>query len=279
MNAESGVHRSPRPGGVPGSPIFHPLRVEELRKNFGGLAALAGVSLEVAPGERRAIIGPNGAGKTTLFNLISGELAPTQGRVFLKGREVTRLPEHQRANLGLARTFQRNNLFLKLTTFENVQLAVQAHRRTAGNLVRPAGSFQEASAECQSLLARLGLSEVAGLPAGSLSYGQQRVLEVALALASEPDVLLLDEPTAGMSPAETAEMVALLKSLPESLTLLIVEHDMDVVFALADRITVLHYGQVISEGTPVEVRADPQVQEIYLGGNESKARDKLTRDA
>ena len=243
------------------------LRVERVEKHFGGLAALADVSLEAAPGERRAIIGPNGAGKTTLFNLIGGELAPGRGRILLGQRDITRLPVHQRANLGLARTFQRNNLFLKLSVFENVRLAVQHHRQTAANLFKPVARFRQVNEETTALITRLGLAAEGGQPAARLSYGQQRALEVALALATEPDVLLLDEPSAGMSPAETAEMVKLIRSLPKALTLLIVEHDMDVVFSLADRITVLHYGRVISEGEPAAVRADPAVQEIYLGSD------------
>ncbi|MBI4771035.1 MAG: ABC transporter ATP-binding protein [Chloroflexi bacterium] len=241
------------------------LKGDHLEKHFGGLAALAGVTLEVVAGERRAIIGPNGAGKTTLFNLLSGELHPTRGRIFLDDREVTRLPVHERANLGLARTFQRNNLFLELTTFENVRLAAQHRRRVASRLFRPTDSYPGVAEEAGALLAQVGLSEEGRLPAHALSYGQQRALEMALALGTHPNVLLLDEPTAGMSPAETAGMVELIQALPASLTLLIVEHDMDVIFTLADRITVLHYGLVISDGTPEEVRADPTVQEIYLG--------------
>ncbi len=241
------------------------LEVRGLHKYFGGLAALVGVSLEVADGERRAIIGPNGAGKTTLFNLIAGEFPPSRGQILLDGRDVTGLPVHQRANLGLARTFQRNNLFLGLTVFENVRLAVQHHQRAARNPFRPASAYRAVHAATQAVLQRLGLAEHQDLAAGNLAYGQQRTLEVALALATEPQVLLLDEPTAGMSPAETAEMVRLVETLPRSLTLLIVEHDMDVVFSLADRISVLHYGEAIAQGTPAEVRQNAMVREIYLG--------------
>ena len=241
------------------------LRVERLVKNFGGLTALNGVSLSVERGERRAIIGPNGAGKTTLFNLISGELRPTRGQVFLGSRDVTTLPPEGRANLGLGRTFQRNNLFFALSVFENVRLAVQHHWRIASNLFRPASAYDEVQAETMAMLERLGLAERRDAPVRHLSYGQQRALEVALALATAPQVLLLDEPTAGMSPAETAEMVRLIEALPRTLTLLIVEHDMDVVFSLADRIMVLHYGEVLAEGNLEVVRKDPQVQQIYLG--------------
>lgn len=244
------------------------LKVERLCKNFGGIAALVEVTLEVQPGERRAIIGPNGAGKSTLFNLIAGELPPTSGKVYLGERDLTGLPVYERANLGLGHTFQRNNLFMGLTVFENVRLAVQHRQGTARHLFRAASSFELVTRESEALLAQVGLAGQRDQVVKTLAYGQQRALEVALALATHPQVLLLDEPTAGMSPAETVEMVRLIEGLPRSLTMLIVEHDMDVVFSLADRITVLHYGQVISEGAPAEVRADPLVQEIYLGVSE-----------
>jgi ABC-type branched-subunit amino acid transport system ATPase component len=234
------------------------LRVECLSKSFGGIAALVGVTLEVQPGERRAIIGPNGAGKSTLFNLIAGELPPSSGKIYLGERDVTALPVYKRANLGLGHTFQRNNLFMGLTAFENVRLAVQHHQRIARHFFRAS----------EALLDQVGLLEQQNQVVKTLAYGQQRALEVALALASNPQVVLLDEPTAGMSPAETGEMARLIENLPRSLTMLIVEHDMDVVFSLAERITVLHYGQVISEGTPAEVRASPIVQEVYLGIND-----------
>ncbi|HLF27759.1 MAG TPA: ABC transporter ATP-binding protein [Anaerolineae bacterium] len=248
------------------------VRAERLRKFFGGLAALLDVTLEVAPGERRAIIGPNGAGKTTLFNLITGASPPTAGRVFLDERDITAWPVHARVNSGLGQTFQRNNLFMGLTTFENIRLAVQQRHGVARQLFRPAHKLETVNRACEELLERVGLAGQADQSVSRLAYGQQRALEVALALAIEPRVLLLDEPTAGMSPAETAELVRLLEALPRTLTLLIVEHDMDVVFSLADRITVLHHGQVIAEGAPAEVRANALVQEIYLGiGSEFSA--------
>ncbi len=243
------------------------LKTERLRKNFGGIAALVDVTLEVEPGERRAIIGPNGAGKSTLFNLIAGEFPPTSGRVYFDGLDITALPVHARANLGLGHTFQRNNLFLGLSVFENARLAVQHRRGVARQLLRDARRFDVISRETEAVLSQVGLIEQRDQTVATLAYGQQRVLEVALALATEPQVMLFDEPTAGMSPAETAELVRLIESLPRSLTVLIVEHDMDVVFSLADRITVLHYGQVVGEGAPDAVRADPLVQEIYLGAN------------
>ena len=246
------------------------LKTEKLHKDFGGLTAVADVDLNVQSGERRAIIGPNGAGKSTFFNLIAGELPATSGNVVMDGRDITKLPVYERANLGLGHTFQRNNLFLGLTTFENVRLAVQHHRRITTNLFKAADRFEEITAETETILERVELAEQRDRLVNTLAYGQQRALEIALALATEPKILLLDEPTAGMSPAETVEMTRLIEALPRRLTMLIVEHDMDVVFSLADYITVLHYGQVISEGTPTEVHANPTVQEIYLGSELSQ---------
>ncbi len=241
------------------------LAVRDLSRSFGALRAVNGVSFSVEDGERRAIIGPNGAGKTTLFNLVAGELPPTGGQIFLGGRDVTRLPSHKRCRLGLARTFQRNNLFLGLTVAENVALAVRRRVGVAAQPLRPSGAFTAVNHETLERLEQLGLADRASDPVGALSYGEQRQLEIALALACGPTVLLLDEPTAGMSPAETADITALIKSLPHSITVLIIEHDMDVVFALADRITVLHFGEVLDEGEPAKVRANPVVQEAYLG--------------
>ncbi len=241
------------------------LHLAHLTRAFGGLLAVNDVSLAVASGERRAIIGPNGAGKTTLFNLISGELPVGGGRIVMAGRDVTRLPAHVRANLGLGRTFQRNNLFFGLSVFENVRLAVQHQQGVGRRLFTPVSHFTAVDAAAERLLERLGLADHRELLAGALAYGQQRTLEIALALANEPAILLLDEPTAGMSPVETQEIVALIAGLPRSLTVLIIEHDMDVIFSLADRITVLHEGRVLAEGPPSAIKANTQVQQIYLG--------------
>ena len=251
------------------------LRVADVHRHFGGLRALNGVDLAVRPGERLAVIGPNGAGKTTLFNVIAGELPPTSGRIVLDGEDVTRLPPHERARRGLARTFQKNNLFLGLSVFENVRLVVQRRRGQSFRPFASAAGLADVGAETAELLARLELSARRDHPARDLSYGEQRQLEVAIALACRPRLLLLDEPTAGMSPAETADMVELVKALSRELTVLIIEHDMDVVFALADRIAVLHYGELLAEGPPEDVRNNPNVLAVYLGTTEESELGRL----
>ncbi|HEX9269979.1 MAG TPA: ABC transporter ATP-binding protein, partial [Candidatus Limnocylindria bacterium] len=227
-----------------------------LRRDFGGIHALAGVDLHVAAGERRALIGPNGAGKTTLFNVLTGELRATAGTMRFGERDLAPLTTWQRARLGLARMYQRNELFDPLTARDNVLLALIA----LDGAYRPGRSPSRADlAGAQAVLDRVGLSDRADVAARSLSHGERRQLELALALAQRPRLLLLDEPTAGMSPAETRQIAELIAGLDRSLTLLIVEHDMDVVFRLADRVTVLHEGRAIAEGTPEEIRADTQV--------------------
>jgi branched-chain amino acid transport system ATP-binding protein len=241
------------------------LATEGLSRAFGALGALNRVSLEVPARERRAIIGPNGAGKTTLFNVITGQLAPTAGRILLEGEPIGGLSPHAVARRGISRSFQRNNLFPRLTVQENLRLAAAASAPGTwdllGSLARRRGPLDRA----REVAAVVGLSERLGDAAGRLSYGELRQLEVGVALATAPRLLLLDEPTAGMSPEETQRMTRLLESLPREVTLLIIEHDMDVVGSLADRVTVLHYGEVLTEGTFAEVKADPRVYEVYLG--------------
>ena len=238
------------------------IEILELRREFGGIKALAGVSLKVAEGERRAIIGPNGAGKTTLFNVLTGELEPTAGEVRLAGENVTGRRPHELARRGVARMYQRNELFDPLPARDNVAIAVAAAAGPYRPFRSPPASELLAA---DDLLDRVGLGARAATPARALSHGERRQLELAVALARRPRVLLLDEPTAGMSPAETARITELIASLDRSLTLVIVEHDMDVVFRLAERITVLHEGRVIAEGTPAQVRGDTLVNEVYLG--------------
>jgi ABC-type branched-subunit amino acid transport system ATPase component len=238
------------------------IETSDLRREFGGIKALAGVSLKVAEGERRAIIGPNGAGKTTLFNVLTGELEPTAGEVRLAGENVTGRRPHELARRGVARMYQRNELFDPLAARDNVAIAIAAAAGPYRPFTSPPASERGAA---DDLLERVGLGARAATPARALSHGERRQLELAVALARRPRVLLLDEPTAGMSPAETARITELIASLDRSLTLVIVEHDMDVVFRLAERITVLHEGRVIAEGTPAQVRGDTLVNEVYLG--------------
>jgi branched-chain amino acid transport system ATP-binding protein len=244
------------------------LRAEGVSKRFDGLYALQDVSLSVATGERRAIIGPNGAGKTTLFNLFAGETKPSAGRVYLFGRDVTALPAHQRVHLGLARTFQVLNLIPSLSVLDNVLLAVQAVKPFRNGLLRSQSSYASLFEEAEGLLSQWGLWERRRDPLGDLSYGQQRRMELIMALASKPRILLLDEPTSGLSEGAAASFLDMVRGLGRDTTAVIVEHDMDVVFELADRITVLHQGRVIAEGTEEEIRGNTRVREVYLGEEE-----------
>ena len=241
------------------------LAIEGLARHFGALSALNGVSFSVAARERRAIIGPNGAGKTTLFNVITGQLAPSGGRILFDGEPVAGLPPHALARRGMGRSFQRTNLFLKLTVRENLRLAAAGGGRGSydffGSVERLRAPLERARAAAEAV----GLAGRLGEPAGRLSYGEQRQLEVGVVLATAPKLMLLDEPTAGMSPEETARMTRMLEGLPREVTMLIIEHDMDVVGSLAERVTVLHYGEVLTEGTFDEVKRDPRVYEVYLG--------------
>jgi branched-chain amino acid transport system ATP-binding protein len=242
------------------------LSLSSVSKAFEGLRAVDGVSLAVAAGERRALIGPNGAGKTTLFSLISGETHPTAGQITLFGQNVTRLPPHRRAALGLARTYQITNLFPRLTVSENCLLAVQALTPAKLHLHRALSRYTDHFARARSVLEAVGLQGKENELVRNLSHGEQRQLEIALALAGRPRMLLLDEPTAGLSPAESRLMAGLLARLDPAITVLMIEHDMDIALELSPHVTVLHYGCVIADGSRDEVRADPQVREIYLGG-------------
>jgi branched-chain amino acid transport system ATP-binding protein len=241
------------------------LDVRGLRRSFGGVTAIDGVSLAVARREILAIIGPNGAGKSTLFNLITGHLRPDAGEVLLGGRDVTGMAPHRLCALGVARSFQRTNIFPKLTVFENVQAALIAHRgRGRDAWSRAAGLFRD---EAHALLRDVNLLDKADTAGAALSHGNQKQLELGIALAGNPEILLLDEPTAGMSAAETRDSMALLRRIAaeRGLTLLFTEHDMEVVFSTAQRIAVLHQGRVIAAGAPEAIRADAEVRRVYLG--------------
>jgi branched-chain amino acid transport system ATP-binding protein len=244
------------------------LECRALTKRFGGLEAVSRVDLSVARGERRAIIGPNGAGKTTLFRLISGEFPATSGTIRLFGREITQMPCHRRAGLGLGRTFQVTNLFPTMTVADNLVTAAMGLRLTKFSMVRPLSTYRDLYGLADEILDRVGMAEKREDILKVLSHGEQRQVEIAMALISNPRVLLLDEPTAGLSPAESAMMTLTLQKLDPDITILIIEHDMDVAFNVAGRITVLHQGCLFTEGTPEEVRADERVQEIYFGSEE-----------
>jgi branched-chain amino acid transport system ATP-binding protein len=241
------------------------LQLAELRKSFGGLPAMNGVSLTVMPGERRLIIGPNGAGKTTLFNLITGDLPRDSGTIRLFGDEVSRLKPHQRAHRGLARTYQIITLFPRDTLLHNIVLSLLGLRTMRWGAFRALASYTELVAEARAVLKLVGLEHLAGRPIGEVAYGEKRRLEIAMALAQKPRLLLLDEPLAGLSREERASVKELVSCIPRETTVVMIEHDMDTALDLAERITVLHYGSVIVEGTRAEIIADPKTREVYLG--------------
>jgi branched-chain amino acid transport system ATP-binding protein len=241
------------------------LRIEGLTKNFGGLRVTDDVTLDVRPGELHAVIGPNGAGKTTLINQISGLLAPDAGEIVFGGETVTRLPVHARAARGLARSFQITSILPRFSVLENVALAVQARRGTSFSFFGRYAAKEALNAPALAALAQVGLAERANVAASALSHGEKRALELAIALAMEPKLLLLDEPMAGTGRDETARLVDALRALKGRFPMVLVEHDMTAVFALADRISVLIYGRILASGTPDQVRADPAVVTAYLG--------------
>ena len=247
------------------------LQVEHLAKRFGGIVATDDVVLTVPAGEMHAVIGPNGAGKTTLIAQLSGQLQPDSGRIRFGGTDITRLPVYKRSALGLARSFQITSLFLDHSVLDNVALAVQAHAGHSFRFWRDARREPELREPAFAALARVGLAEQAERRAADLSHGEHRLLELAMALASKPRMLLLDEPMAGLGPDESARMVTMLQALKGDYTILLVEHDMEAVFALADRITVLVYGRMIASGAPDVIRADDAVRDAYLGEEEQEA--------
>ncbi len=246
------------------------LETRALSRAFGALLAVDHVDFAVEPGELRAVIGPNGAGKTTFFHLISGVLRPTAGDVRFRGEGVSALPVYARCRRGISRTFQITSLFPELTALENVRLAIQAKTGGNGRLLGGRALLARTEARGRETLAFLGLAEHAGAPASTLPHGDQRRLEIAMALAQEPELLLLDEPTQGLASEETAATAALIRRIAreQKLTILLVEHDMDVVFNVADRVSVLHFGQLIAEGSPAEIRRNADVQRAYLGDGE-----------
>ena len=241
------------------------LETKELYHDFGGLEVLFGVNLQVKKGERHAVIGPNGAGKTTLFNVITGTYRPRRGQVFFQGKDVTGSRPHEMARLGMGRSFQITSTFNRLTAFQNIRLAILSKRGIRFHLFRKVDKMLDVTRETDEVLKRINLDRERDMPAGVLSYGKHRALEISLALATDPDLIMLDEPTAGMSRDETHYAVGLIRRLTEGKTLVIIEHDMDVVFSLADRITVLHYGQILATGAPLEIRQNQAVKDAYLG--------------
>jgi len=241
------------------------IAVERLAKVFGGLRAVDNVSLSVAAGERRALIGPNGAGKTTLFHCIAGTLQPSDGHVRMFGTDITTLAEHRRTGLGMGRTFQISNVCTDLTVMENLTLAILGADRRKWIMYKPAHVFGDLRDRGIRELSRVGLERRAEETVKFLSYGERRQLELALALASNPKVVLLDEPCAGLSPSERQRFSGLIRDLPRNITLVMIEHDIDIALALADRVTVLHRGNIILDGTPAEVQSNAQVREVYFG--------------
>ena len=241
------------------------LQTRDLVKKFAGFLVTDSVNLNVSAGARHALIGPNGAGKTTLINLLTGFLEPTSGSVLLNGEDVTHRAQHQRVKRGLARTFQINRLFADMTVLESVTLAVCEQRGIGARFWHPVAAHGEAVDEAAALLARLRLLDEAHIPTKDLAYGKQRMVEIALALAARPSVLLLDEPAAGVPTAESRELLETIAQLPSDVSIVLIEHDMDLVFRFADRISVLVGGAILTEGEPAAIAADPRVQEVYLG--------------
>ena len=241
------------------------LELKHLSKAFGGLRAVRGVSFKVMRGDRKAIIGPNGAGKTTLFNLISGIFPATSGQVLLFGRDVTAWPSHRRAALGMGRTFQVTSLFPRLSVLDNVLLAIKGRRASKFVMWRPLASYREVYARAYQLLDRAAFLDRKDVEVRHLSHGEQRQLEIVLGLAGDPDILLLDEPAAGLSSGESAEMARFLCGLDPKMAILLIEHDMDIVFDVADDISVLHFGEVLLSGPAAQIRSSAKVQEVYLG--------------
>ena len=241
------------------------LETKSISHDFSGLNVLFDVNLEVSEGERHAIIGPNGAGKTTLFNVITGTYHPSEGDVYFKGRKVTGFKPHKMVRRGMGRSFQITSTFSRLTAFQNIRMGILSKRNIRFNMLRMLDKMQDVTAETEEVLKRINLDGERDIPASQLSYGKSRSLEISMALATDPDLVMLDEPTSGMSVDETHNAVELIRRLTEGKTMVIIEHDMDVVFSLADRITVLHLGTILASGPPEEIRDNQSVKDAYLG--------------
>ncbi len=248
-----------------------PLSVRHVSRRFGGIVAVDDVTLELLPGERRVILGPNGAGKTTLFNVIGGQDRPNTGKLYLFGRDITNMSAHARAALGLSRTFQITNVFPNLSVEENVLLSVQSLQRTRMVMYRPLRSYASLNARAEQLLEEWGLWDKRNLAARNLSHGDQRLLEIVMALHGKPRLLLLDEPTAGLSTEESQRVASVIANLDPAITILLIEHNMDVAFEIASWVTVMHHGRIVSDGPPKQVREDPVVLGIYLGATDEPA--------
>ena len=241
------------------------LELKEIYKEFDGLEVLFGINLTIQEGERHAIIGPNGAGKSTLFNLITGKYLPSRGKIFFKGQDVTGTSPFKLNRSGMARSFQITNIFRTMTVFQNLRNAILSKNKIRYNLFSNLSKMDEINSQTEKMLKQIGLLDRKDAVAGELSYGQQRALEIGLTIATDPELILLDEPTAGMSSEETREAVKLIARVTEGKTLVIVEHDMEVVFSIANRISVIYYGEVLASGPPEEIRQDQKVKDAYLG--------------
>lgn len=249
--------------GRPDAPFC--LQARKLTKRFGGTVAVSEVDLDVRAGSLHAIIGPNGAGKTTLFNLLTGDLEPTSGQVIFEGRNITRLDVRRRSHLGIGRSFQRTNIFRNLSAFENVRVAAQSRTRSSYAMWSPASRLSDVSARATAVLDELGLASLATRRSAQLAGGDQRLLEIAVALATEPKLLLLDEPSQGLSGEDARRLMGQIRALGTRYTIVLIEHNMQVVMELSDRVTVMNFGTILAEGTPAEIRADARVREAYLG--------------
>lgn len=251
------------------------LRVEQLSKDFGGVRALQYISFGIEAGERLAIIGPNGAGKTTLLNVLNGRVVRTSGRIYFYGQEITAMALHHCARLGIARSFQNTALFPYLTVLDNVLLGLQGNESFCFQMIRSRSSYKSIFAKAEELLGKMGLWEKRGDVVKNIAHGEQQKLEIVLSLASQPKLLLLDEPTSGLTPAESSEIVNIIHELGRDITVLVVAHDMDLVFGVADRIIVLHYGQIVTEGTPKEIQTDSRVKQIYIGNKDTESAEGI----